>query len=55
MICKSKIQHYFINIEFIKEGTRPKYWRPDNECHVCFICKQPFNNTTRRLHHWYVI
>jgi hypothetical protein len=42
-------------LEFIKELTRPNYWRPDNECHTCFICKHPFNNTTHRLHHWYVI
>jgi len=38
-------------IELIKESTRPNYWRPDNECRVCFICKRPFNNTTNRLHH----
>ncbi len=45
----------FIVIDVIEAGTRPNYWRPDNECHTCFICKHPFNNTTHRLHHWYVI
>ncbi|UJR36247.1 hypothetical protein I4U23_028979 [Adineta vaga] len=42
---------YDYPIEFIKEGTRPSYWRPDSECHVCCICQHPFNNTTHRLHH----
>jgi hypothetical protein len=42
-------------LELIKESTRPTYWRPDSECRACFICKRPFNNTTNRLHHWYVI
>ncbi|CAF1118512.1 unnamed protein product [Rotaria magnacalcarata] len=38
-------------IELIKESARPNYWRPDNECRVCFVCKQSFNSTTNRLHH----
>jgi zinc finger FYVE domain-containing protein 1 len=38
-------------LEFIKESTRPTYWRPDNGCHACFICKRKFNQTTNRLHH----
>ncbi|CAF3911121.1 unnamed protein product, partial [Rotaria sp. Silwood1] len=42
---------YDYTIKHIKESTRPNYWRPDNECHSCFICNQPFNNTTHRLHH----
>ncbi|CAF1662574.1 unnamed protein product, partial [Adineta ricciae] len=42
---------YDYPIEVIKEHTRPSYWRPDSECHHCFICKHSFNNTTHRLHH----
>ncbi len=42
-------------LELIKESTRPTYWRPDNECHACFICKRKFNQTTNRLHHWLVL
>ncbi|CAF3510717.1 unnamed protein product [Rotaria socialis] len=38
-------------IELIKESARPNYWRPDNECRVCCVCKQSFNSTTNRLHH----
>ncbi|CAF0874456.1 unnamed protein product [Adineta ricciae] len=38
-------------IELIKESTRPSYWKPDSECHACYICKRPFNSTTNRLHH----
>ncbi|CAF4843715.1 unnamed protein product [Rotaria sp. Silwood1] len=38
-------------IELIKESIRPNYWKPDNECYACHICKRVFNNTTNRLHH----
>ncbi|CAF2386554.1 unnamed protein product [Rotaria sp. Silwood2] len=41
---------YDYPIKYIKESTRPNYWRPDSECHSCFICKLPFNTTTH-LHH----
>jgi len=48
-------RHDVLYLELIKESTRPNYWRPDSECRACCICKRPFNNTTNRLHHWYVI
>lgn len=45
----------FYRLDLIKEFTRPRYWRPDHECKACFVCKHPFNTTTHRLHHWYVL
>jgi hypothetical protein len=52
---KEMIKSNPLFLELIKESTRPNYWRPDSECRACYICKRPFNNTTNRLHHWYVI
>ncbi|CAF3249273.1 unnamed protein product [Rotaria sp. Silwood2] len=50
---KSGLEKIGVNypIELIKESTRPNYWKPDNECYACYICKRVFNNTTNRLHH----
>ncbi|CAF1114250.1 unnamed protein product, partial [Rotaria sordida] len=50
---KSGLEKIGVNypIELIKESTRPSYWKPDNECYACHICKRIFNNTTNRLHH----
>ncbi|UJR09856.1 hypothetical protein I4U23_014078 [Adineta vaga] len=50
---KSGLEKIGVNypIELIKESTRPSYWKPDSECHACYICKRPFNSTTTRLHH----
>ncbi|CAM4930270.1 unnamed protein product [Rotaria socialis] len=42
---------YDYSIKHIQERTRPSYWRPNIECHCCFICKYQFNSTTHRLHH----